>query len=320
MIAETANPAGRGTPGGPPITAVILAGSLRPSPLRRAIDRHVLTLPLGSGVTLLDAWHRAFDDLGRVEEARIVVNSDADAAALRKGGDHAATDPSRAIEVVVEPASWRGSGGLLRDALGELEPDRLLLVVEAACLPPPSLAPLRRALAADLDGLVAATDEDEPTGTYLFRAPVVSKVPDVGYFDMKEQLFPALTRDGLAVGVARFGEPPVRIRDRRSYLDAIAQHAGRMADAAGDPPFEPSPGPSISESCQFFGRCVVEPGAAIGENAILHDAVVLEGASVGEGCIISRSIVGGGARLSPGTRIIDEIRSDSHRVEAAELR
>ena len=60
------------------VYAVLLAGTIRPSPLREALDIPVLALPVGETGTLLDAWHEAFTDLDPAIDLRVVVNSERD--------------------------------------------------------------------------------------------------------------------------------------------------------------------------------------------------------------------------------------------------
>ncbi|MHC4992561.1 MAG: hypothetical protein ACYTGC_16445, partial [Planctomycetota bacterium] len=125
------------------VTAVILAGTLRPSPLRRDVDRHVLSLPVCADQTLLERWSATLAALP-LDEIRAVVSNDEDLQVLRHL--RATKGAAAPWSVMLEPSPWRGTAGVLRDVTADLDAGALVLVGEATCLPPRTLEPLMQRL------------------------------------------------------------------------------------------------------------------------------------------------------------------------------
>ncbi|MHC5003660.1 MAG: GlgC family sugar phosphate nucleotidyltransferase [Planctomycetota bacterium] len=281
------------------VTAVILAGTLRPSPLRLAIDLPAPCLPIGADRSLLDAWRQSLAAVD-AEYVRIVVNNAADVEAV----GHAAGRGRRSLRIVAEPAAWRGTAGLLQDVTNDLEDDDLVIVVEAASLPPASLEPLVSAIGPGDAGAVGLCGRDGPSGVYAFRREALaSRVPAVGYHDVKEQLLPALHRAEQPVRTAPLGTSSHRIRDRRSYLEAL-----RIV-LAGEEPERMSVAreASVSGSALLHGFCVLQPGAVVEDGAVVHESVIMNGATISGGAVVTRSIVGPMATIGPRERVVREI-------------
>jgi hypothetical protein len=284
-------------------TAVLLAGTLKPSPLRRALDVPVLCLPLGATGTVLDAWIDALATVGGCDDVRIVVNTDDDVRTLEPVvRDTEARHRETVIRTIVEPASWRGAGGILRDVTDDLATDALVLVIEATAMPLRTLRPLPLACSRSSTGVVGALATDEPAGVYAFRRRAFEHVPSVGYYDLKEQLLPALAEAKLAVRAVRLDGQPTRIRDAEGYLDAVRfwfaedRHEEESRRIAGNV--------SVADSAIIAGTCIIERDVTIGERAVVHDAVILAGATIGEEAAVSRGVIGSGAVVEPQQRVV----------------
>ena len=165
-----------------------LAGTIRPSALRAKLDIPLLCLPMGQTGTLLDTWQAALADLGPETGVTVVLNTGRDVEAVERAGG----DRWSALRSISEPAAWRGVGGLLRDVTDGLDPDTMVVAIEANGLPPARLDLLPGALDASVDGIVGVCGVDQPAGIYAFRRGIIERIPDVGYYDMKEQFLPAL--------------------------------------------------------------------------------------------------------------------------------
>ncbi|MFM7260275.1 MAG: hypothetical protein ACKO3W_06685, partial [bacterium] len=152
----------------------------------------------------------------------------------------------------------------------------------------------------DADATVLATDDDIPCGVMHLSARAIRRIPEIGYFDLKEQLLPAIAAAGGGVPVIRSKRPPFRIGDRRSYLALVnwrrSMGVAMISDAA-----------SIDPSAFIEGGTLVGRGAAILGRAIVSDSVVMPGAIVGPGAVVARSVVPPGARVGAGARVIDEV-------------
>jgi mannose-1-phosphate guanylyltransferase len=293
-----------------PLTAVLLAGTLRPSPLRRVMDVPLLCLPMGREGTVLDAWMRSLSTIPGLRESRIVLNTEREvetvagsAPSIAEGGQG-----SLGIRAIAEPASWRGPAGLVRDVAGDLAAEAIVLVCEANLLPPPTLAPMLEAVRNSVSGVVGVCGVDEPSGVYAFARSALDTVPTIGYYDLKEQLLPTLAHDGVAIGTARLGDRAMRLRDRRGYLAAVRTSLAAEGEANV---MRISPRAAISGSAILDGFCIVEDGAVIEDGAVVHDTVVLSGATVGGGAVVSRSLVGSLASVPPRSKVIRDVVSDS---------
>lgn len=271
---------------------VLLAGALKPSPLRQSLDIPALCLPLSAEMTLLDAW---LDLLNRSEGCswlKILVSSSPDVNSINQGVAEwlDRNRPGFAIEVSLDKGAWRGPGGLLRDIVIGYEnsdPD-CIIAAEASCLPPVSLAPLLHGLAGDAHGVVACDDEGrEPAGLYAFRVGTLQKIPARGYYDIKEQLLPALYEQGIPVRCAETTDVVCRIRSSESYLHAVQCFMDRqgISDSV-------SKSASIAGDARVHKGCVIQAGVTIEEGAIVHRSVILQGATIGGGSIVANSVVG----------------------------
>jgi hypothetical protein len=282
----------------------MLAGALHPPPLRQQLGMPVVCLPLGVCGKLLTAWTDALGEALDAPIVQIAVNSEEDAQTLRTTIDEQGVNGS--ARVVAEPASWRGTGGLIRDLCRD-DPDRGIMVVEAHCLPPASLDGLLQALDDSTHGVVATTDDEEPAGLYVFDQTALKPIPAIGYFDLKEQLLPALNRRGCQIRAVRITDRVFRIRDRASYLQAIRAIAERHGEGSG---LWRSPEADIAPSARIAGHCIVEQQVVVKEGAVVHDSVLLSGAIVEEKAVVSRSVVAPGVRVAAGSKVVDRVAGD----------
>lgn len=289
------------------LNAVILAGRIRPTPMRAALDVHVLCLPVGLRGSLLDAWLDALERVGGVRDVAVVVNSaeDVETVMATAGTHHRQAAQGPSLRVLSEPAAWRGAAGILRDVTDQLAPEDLVIVCEGKLLPAASLSPLLEAFhgrGPQVSGVVGVCGADEPAGVYLFTKRAIDRIPDIGYFDLKEQLLPALRKDGHRIVTARLGDAVWRLRDLDSYLATVRQSMTGSGAAARM--IRASERASISGSAILDGFCVIEPGAVIEDGAVVHDSVVLWGATIGGGAVVSRSVIGPLAVVEPRTRLV----------------
>jgi hypothetical protein len=293
-----------------PLTAVLLAGTLRPSPLREALDVPVLCLPMGNEGTVLDAWLTALAEIDGLEDVRIVVNSERDVEAV-EACHRAPAAPGRSgpcprrVRAIAEPASWRGAGGILHDVTGDLPDEAIVLVGEANALPPPSLAPLRAAWRDDTSGLVGVCGADEPAGVYAFARHTFGVVGPIGYHDLKEQLLPALAGRGVAIRTVQLGQRLLRLNERREYLAAVRRSLapnGKATQAV-----RCSPHASVSGSAILEGCCIIEDGVLIEDGAVVHETVLLSGATIGGGAVVSQSIVAPLTAVQPRSQVIRQV-------------
>ena len=293
------------------VIAVLLAGTLRPPPLREALGRPIVCLPLGRSGTLLDAWLEALRRIDELAEIRVVLNGRPDVEAVNAAMSLAPWRPRRGkrsgpnVRCVAEPKAWRGPGGILRDVTDDLDGDDAVIIIEALRLPPLTLRPLVDVFTKAFDGVVGLVGRDQPGGIYVFRQRILQQASAIGYCDLKEQLVPTVSRGGAKITTAPLGEVGYTIRDRADYLSAVR---ASLAQPPGlDPPTRISGAAAVSSSALLEGFCVIEPDAVIGEGAVVHDSVVLSQAVIGGGAIVSRSVIGSSVAIAPHCRIVQKI-------------
>jgi hypothetical protein len=301
----------------------MLAGLLRPSPLREAIDLPALCLPVGRSGTLLDAWLSVLKRVPGLNDVRIAVNSKADLATVSKlahaSNATAASDAPLAtsspftIRTIAEPSSWRGTIGLVRDVTEDLRADDVVIVIEAHCLPPDSVRPVIDRLQPSRAGVVGISGLDQPSGVYSLRMDAVRVTPRNGYMDFKEQFLPRLNENGMRLTTARLSDRLLRMWDRASYLEAVRVSLDGSRGKDGEA--RVSSQASVSSSAALDGFCIVEPGAVVEDGAVVQDSVILAGATVGGGAIVSKTIVGQRAAIAPRAVVVRQTVSIDHVVQ-----
>jgi len=283
----------------PTVRVIMLAGALRTPALRRQTGLPALCLPLATDVTLLTRWFDAFSSINVERDVHCVVRTEDDARLVRRHAESLARGRCEPVRVMTEPASWRGTAGIVEDVASNVADDGVIIVVEANTLAPDSLLPLVDSLDPHAQGVVGVCGE-EPNGIYAFRRSVFRRVPVIGYFDLKEQLLPALHENGDRVRPAPFEFPVRRVRDRAGYLDAV-----RAVVESGRPGV--SPLARIEPGARIAGACLIDPGAAVEAGAIVHDSVVLRGARIGADAVVSECVVSPNARVESGARIVRDV-------------
>ena len=292
-------------------SALLLAGGLQPSPLRESLRLPVLSLPLTRDETLLDRWIALLAGTEACHRVVIVVSTPADREAIEASlmerrmpcalGD-------QAIEVRVDPRRFRGPSGLARDLVDDLglKPADQMLIVEAACMPPTTLAPMFDACDDGIAGVIGSSAELEPAGVYLFTRTTLEQIPKIGFHDLKEQTLPMLYAAGQRCRAAQVVPRVRRVRDRMSYLAVVEEERRRAACAApagGDGDGDAQ----LSPSARIAGTCLVCEEVIVKDGAVLHESIVLRGAVIGGGAVISRSVIGPGVRVAARSVIRGEV-------------
>ncbi len=293
-----------------PLVAVLLAGTLRPLPLREALDVPVVCLPLGRQGTVLDAWLRSLAAIDDLDDVRIVMNTDRDAETVTDRIHHSRAFATRgaAIRAIAEPASWRGAGGILRDVAADCPEDAVIVICEAIAMPPESTRPLLEGLADSAAGVVGIYGEDQPAGVYAFHRDAIGKAPSIGYHDLKEQFLPVLAAAGLEVRTAHLQGRWHSLRNREGYLAGVVLSLAHSA--MGEGPIRISSEAAVSLSATVDGSCIIQSGVVIEDGAVVQDSVLLRGATVGSGAVVSQSVVAPRASIASEARVVREVFVD----------
>lgn len=264
-------------------SVVLLAGSVGRSGLTASIKRSFLDLPLTSECTVMDRWRNEIREFCRVQPSipfRLLV----DQHSASPSDSSTANVPQLQIER--DPLPYRGTGGLLHDVARGYAFNGWILVVNAAqvlCMPLSDLAD--ELLKAGGDVRLVTDEGSCVAGAMLMNCDALRSVAEVGYCDFKEQVLPSIRESGRSISVTTLrSQLGFSLRDRRTYLDAVALAHGKL-----------SVQPCATQDSEDEGLArrfsIVEPGASVHPTAILFDAVVLAGAQIGPQAALIRSVV-----------------------------
>jgi hypothetical protein len=276
---------------------ILLAGSVRPSPLTQATGRSPLSLPLANDHTLLDVWRRqALVLAGRAKlerlAVRIIVDRSSAAPALTS------EDIDAGLNVEVDPVELRGTAGVLKDVTAAYDDDAFVLTASAAQLMTESLVDLATDLAARQSDLAVAVQADgSPSSVMLIRCGCLKHISSVGFIDLKEQAIPQIAARHSASVAWRTGRTEHQVRTLSDYVSAVRLHQRQVAGATtGDDPF--------AERWES-SAAVVEGGATVDPSATLHDSIVLTGGRVERNATLVRSVVCAGGVVRRGQVVVD---------------
>lgn len=275
----------------------MLAGGLRPSDLQAALGIPPVCLPLSARGSLLESWREAIARTPGCEGAVVAVSGESEARLVRP---LAARGGGLVPEVVVDPANWRGMGGILRDLCPRFGAVDVIVGIEANSCPPDSLVPLLQPLQEGADAAVGSDELAAATGCYAIRRSLVEQIRTVGYCDLKEQFLPGLYESGADIRQVCTARVSRRIRDREGYLGAVARLSRSQSEA-----------PVSGLEAAHGAGSLVDPTAVVGRGAVVDRSVILAGAVIDDGAIVSRSIVGVGVAVGGDDPIVGRILATS---------
>lgn len=278
---------------------VLLGGAIRPSDLSKTIDRSLLDLPIDANRSLLAHWISAAAELRLACQRQLLpVRLMFDRSTTRPTPSNSPAGISLSQEN--DPAEFRGTGGVLRDLCAQYEPDEFLVVANAAQVlfsPLPQLVSSLAATSADVSA-VSHTD-GSPVTLMLIRCGSMVDLPKMGFIDMKEQALSRLATLQSVSACTFDTNVACSIRTGDSYI-----HGLRILHS--ESPVEPG---HLGEQWQSVFE-IVEPGAVLGREVVVHDSVVLKGATVGERAVLVRSVIGPGANIPANATVVDSLVSD----------
>lgn len=278
---------------------VVLAGSVRQTPLRRRSGRSPLAMPVGANRTVLDCWREQLTALAKSLElehlpVRVMVSSDCGLSPI--------TDRFGPVELSIEvdPSAFRGTAGLLSDVARAYEDDDQLLVIHGGQLLFTSLTQVTHELAR-CDAMVgmATCPQGVPSGVMLMRCGGLREVAKVGFVDLNEQVLPELAKTYPIKIRRRETLTTMSVRTLSGYIAALRTYHRR---ATGH---QEIPSPFAEAWRPTFG--IVESGASVDPSAVIHDAVVLAGARVEAGAVVVRSVICPGAVVGRDQHIVDRV-------------
>lgn len=278
---------------------VLLAGAVRPGRLQKLSGRSTLEMPVGASRSVMDCWR---EQLLTLAETLGIDYLPVRVLTSRSCGAEPKTERFGRVELTIEqdPSAFRGTAGLLSDLSRHYDDSDQLLVTNAGQLLFEPLTRIASGLdAVDGDIAIAVESHGVPSGMMLLRCGAMRGINPVGFVDFNEQALPELAKDH-RVKVARFAAAPSRsVRTLDGYVGALrAYHRAASGRKEAIGPFSEDWRPT-------FG--IVEPGASVAPDVVLHDSVVMRGARIEPGVVLVRSVVCEGAVVATGRRIVDEV-------------
>ncbi len=159
-----------------------------------------------------------------------------------------------------------------------------------------------------------------PAGLYLFEPEILEYIPQDGYFDLKEQLFPLLYEKGGAAVTWEIAGYSRTISSLDDYffanLDVLLGRVDFVNATNGKnhknppaldasvrlyPPYVMKPGTKIGSEALILGPTAIGQGCEIEPNCIINECVILDQAKIGRGTYLSRCIVGEGTLVKNGS-------------------
>ena len=284
-----------------PALCIILAGGPRLSPLAAETGYSVLDLTATKDRTVLGVWIVRLSELCSNPHGyptRIVHDASSPRPELR-------SDPGLlSLEVKQERLRYRGPIGIAHDEAQTLNPDDLILLVEAGRLPCVSLRPLLQSHSTNsADVTVAANPDSTTAGLFIFRKRTLEIVPKKGFMDLKEQWLIRGLEKGWNIHVHTLDEPgALTIRTPEQYLAAV-----RMLNEQSALSVPPGNDSHLSWLENPAGPSVVSTTATIARDAVLVDSVVMAEATVGSGCVLARTIVSPRTVVGQDQVIVDAV-------------
>lgn len=280
---------------------VLLAGSLKPSPLTALTGGSVLDLYLDGRDTVLSLWIRRFEAAAAALAQKPTVHVIYGTASPGPALPAATTLPLKLEE---DSQEFRGPAGAARDACQGYPPESSIIIAEAARYFSGDLLPVLQTHIERRAAITVVSNEDStPAGIFIVRCSTLDLIPRVGFTDLKEQWLKKAVDGGVDVRVHRLrGSYSYELRTRESFLRAAAIAGGmsspihsRLNVVSTHSPVRPDGGSAPQES------------ATIGPGAVIIDSVVMPGASVGPGAVVARSLICPGAVVAANAELIDDV-------------
>jgi hypothetical protein len=273
---------------------VLLAGHVGTTPLLKRIKRGVLDLPIDDrGSTLLDHWLGHTGGLAELLDRERLHMRVLDS---HNGSYPAVPRPGVAFER--DPVAYRGTGGIMRDATAQYDPDDLVLFAAAGQYLTQPLLNLWPLLSGrDADVTLITHRDGTPSGLCLVRCGALRELPAAGFVDFKEQGLSIIGRHHSVVVVDLERASSIPIRTHQQYLHALrVHHEGSVERDLS--PFDERWKPVFS---------VVEQGARVGARARVHNSVVLRGGVLEPSAIAVRSVICDGGQVDKRGFAVDAV-------------
>jgi hypothetical protein len=294
-----------------PSAVVLLAGTVRESPLARGARRALLDLPLTPTTTIGGMWAQRIQELADAVGAPSLPLFIA-TTPVSPDVPSAQPTPLAGATFVPDASPLRGTGGALVDLCDRFSEADTILVANAHAVAMRPLASTVRALFDAKSEVVLHADENSaPTGMFLARVSALLDIPRRGFVDFKEQALSRIAASHAVHVVRELGPHVAPVRTLDGYIRAVRFFAaspggaGAVGGVGGGGGAGELSDPLAEEWRSTFS--LADAGASVAPDARLVDSVVLAGAKVGAGAVVVRSVICPGAQVAAGAFVGDQV-------------
>lgn len=282
---------------------ILLAGSVGRNPFADGIGRSVLDMPIDARTTVLDEWIERAEGFASALglsslRVRVAVDQGSPLPRVRRSG----AESRVVVEIVRDPAEYRGTAGIVRDLTRQYSDDDLVVVAGANQIQREELNDSFEPGSGEESVSIVPHGDGEFAAMFLLRCARLRDVPEVGFVDLKEQAIPSARGRPPLLVVRRPANSTLPIRTLPEYVRALRElHGGADREQS-----RAARGSAFDETWQPLFS-IVEPGASVAPNAVLQDTVVLAGGRVEEGATVARSVVCDGGVVRRGQCVLETV-------------
>lgn len=281
--------------------AIIFVGGPGQSILRRAAGHPVCLLPVPGKSSILHSWIDALKVNTGVRSISVVTGRPEDVEPIKSHVDSYDSVEGLEISIHADEASHRGTAGALKDFIRDRPEFESVLFIEGNRLPPEYAEKLfiEEFLSDDVVGILGKSSEDETAGMILMKKRMLDLVPDLGFFDFKEQLIPRVLESGLRILVREITRRSIRFSTPSKYLKQLTE-LSRSKSCDGRGPFV-SKSAKVHPSSVLGGNVIVGDNVTIKAGCLVQDSVILDGCEIGADSTLVRSIITRNTKVEDGT-------------------
>lgn len=286
------------------IGAIQLAGGPSLPPLFQDLDIQAPRLVISDSMTMGQAW------AAQVIKAMPLLEGRLERVLSASSGIYPAAE-SRSIDGwkdTVERRSHRGTAGVLRDTIDtSAAGNDWLIVLEASACPAVELGHMIESFLEHGGIHLGISELDRYAGVMILPVRLMSVIPEVGFFDLKEQFLNECIRRGETITGVTIARRAIRVHDRESVLLAVSEWGKKQGEKQ-----------STDSGAKTQGFCAIAPTAKV-LGATIVSSVILPGAVVEPEAVVARSIIGSNQRVRSGRVVSDRVistRPTSRRREA----
>jgi exosortase len=189
-----------------------------------------------------------------------------------------------------------GTAGCIREAI-QLSSDNIILAIPSQILEAPDLseAIARHKESGAILTIISGNNENEKSNVHIYIAnrEAAEYIPAKGYFDIKENLIPALVRNNKKIIAETLPLHLYSFRNHCQYLETICKYLSeRKQDIII------SDNVNISSSAKIFGPAIIMSNTIIEDDAIIMGpAMVGRNVKIGKGSLVEQSILWDGTNI-----------------------